>query len=188
MLVVLHHLLLSRSVATPPATASLSSAAPCRACRGAGYCKDRSFTSGVSNPHHQRIYDERRGPVTLTHRGFTVLSKKKEKRKKGNSETGSALILTSERKPSTGSLVEPRHLFSGPDAAEAVNPALKHRQRGSELRNNIKITEQTRFQQGCRLSPDTHAFFKSIVWFESVIRRCDNIERPRCHMTCTNLH
>lgn len=82
MLVVLHHLQLSRSVATPPATASLSSAAPCSACRGAGYSKDRSFTSGVSNPHHQRIYDERRGPVTLTHRGFTALIKKKKKKEK----------------------------------------------------------------------------------------------------------
>lgn len=159
MLVVLDHLQLSRSVATPPATASLSSAAPCRACRGAGYSKDRSFTSGVSNTHHQSIYDERRGPVTLTHRGFTVLSKKKEQRKKGNSETGSALILTSERKPSTGSLVEPRHLFSGPDAAEVVNPALKHRQRGSELRNNIKITEQTRFPAGLQTIPQHTCFF-----------------------------
>lgn len=151
MLVALHRLLLSRSVATPPATASLSSAAPCRARRGAGSSKDRSFTSGVSNPHHQSIYDERRGPVTLAHRGFTVLGKTK-RRKKGKSATGSALILTGGRKPSTGSLVEPRHLFPG--AAEVVNPALKHRQRGSELRNDVKMTSRVADHP-----PNTHAFF-----------------------------
>lgn len=158
-LVVRDHLQLSRSVATPPATASLSSAAPRRPCGGAGCSIDKSFTSGVSNPHHRRIYDERRGPVTLTRCGFAIPSQKKEKRKNGNSGTGSALTLSSEQRPNTGSLVEPRHLFSGPDAAEVVNLALNHRQTGSELRNNTKMTKQTRFQRGCRPSPThTNAF------------------------------
>lgn len=92
MLVVHNPLQLSGSVATPPAAASLSSAASRRACEGARYTKDRSFTSGVSNPH-QRICDERQGPVTFTLCAFTILSKKK-----GNRQKQEALyILPSER-------------------------------------------------------------------------------------------
>lgn len=73
-----HNLLqLSGSMATPPAAASLSSTASRRACEGAGYSKDGSFTSGVSNPH-QRICDERQGPVTIAHCAFTILSEKKK--------------------------------------------------------------------------------------------------------------
>lgn len=86
MLIMHNHPWFSGSAATPPAAATLPAVAPRRAGEGGGYSKDRFFTSGVSNPRHQGIFDEQQGLVTVTHCAFTILGKKKKKGRRKEKE------------------------------------------------------------------------------------------------------
>lgn len=176
MLIVHNLLQLSGSAATPPAVASLSSAASCRACGGAGYSKVRSFTSGVSNPSHQEDLGWAGGschahPLCLHH---PEREKKKDRR--------ITLILSSEQRWNTGGL-ELSHLFSGSDAPEVVNPASKYHQTGCELRNTIKITQQIQFLWVAIQPPAFLSFLCKRIhsWIWSVIW-CN-----KCHVTNKNI-